>query len=71
MTISKRKVWITIAGAALAMTLAWGYAAYFNWWDVSQCAQSGGNWDEARDECIEPRGADIPNTDPPGSWPRD
>ena len=55
------KPWI-IVGTAVVIA-AVGYPFFFNWWDHKNCSASGGSWNEAQDKCIEPRNADIPNTE--------
>lgn len=63
MSAMKKRDWTPwiIIGAAL-LVVAVGYPFYFNWWDRKNCNESGGGWNEAQGECIEPRNADIPNT---------
>jgi hypothetical protein len=51
-----------IVGAAVLIA-AVGYPFYFSWWDHRNCSESGGTWNEQLDECVEPRNADIPNTE--------
>jgi hypothetical protein len=60
--MNMRKWWpyIAIGGAVVIVSIA--YPAYFRWWDHRSCQDSGGHWNEASGECIEPRGADIPDT---------
>jgi len=48
--------------AVLVVLAGVGYPVYFNWWDHHNCTESGGSWNEADDKCVEPAGADIPNT---------
>ncbi len=67
MTNRKFKPWIIIGIAVLIAAV--GYPFYFNWWDHKNCRESGGQWNESQGECIEPRGADIPKTSRPDSWP--
>jgi hypothetical protein len=54
------KPWIIVGAAVLIAAV--GYPFYFNWWDHKNCSESGGTWNEAQGECVEPRNADIPNT---------
>ena len=60
--MNMRKWWpyLTIGGALVIVAV--GYPAYFNWWDHKNCRESGGHWNEAAGECVEPRDADIPDT---------
>ena len=60
MDTRKLKPWIIIGAAVLIAAVV--YPIYFNWWDHKNCSESGGTWNEAQGECIEPRNADIPNT---------
>jgi hypothetical protein len=58
--MSKREVWIALAGMVVGIVLAVGYARYFNWWDVDNCSDSGGVWNEAQGRCIEPSATPTP-----------
>ena len=57
---SRLKPWIIVGAAVLIAAV--GYPFYFNWWDHRNCSESGGTWNEAQNECVEPRNADIPDT---------
>jgi hypothetical protein len=61
--MSKRNVKLAAIVVAALLIAAVGYPYYFDWWDHKNCSESGGTWNEAQGECIEPRGADIPNTE--------
>jgi hypothetical protein len=60
--MDRRATKVGIALGAVVLIAAVAYPMYFNWWDHHSCAQSGGSWNESRDECVEPDNADIPNT---------
>jgi hypothetical protein len=60
--LGKREVYIALAVVVALVALL--YPHYFNWWDHRNCTESGGTWNEAQDKCVEPRGADIPDTKP-------
>jgi hypothetical protein len=55
------KPWIIVGTAVIIAAVA--YPFYFDWWDHRTCQESGGTWNEARGECVEPRGAEIPDTE--------
>jgi hypothetical protein len=61
--MSKRNVKLAAIVVAAVLIAAIGYPYYFDWWDHKSCEESGGTWNETRDACIEPRGADIPDTE--------
>ena len=50
------KAWVWAAAVAVVLAIV-GYPFYFNWWDHKNCQESGGTWNEAQGECVEPRGA--------------
>lgn len=52
--------WIIMVAAIIIAAV--GYPYYFTWWDHKNCAESGGTFNEARGECIEPRNTNIPDT---------
>jgi len=55
--MNMRRWWpyFAIGGAAVMVLIA--YPAYFNWWDHKNCRDSGGPWNETRDQCVEPDNA--------------
>jgi hypothetical protein len=57
----KLKPWIIVGTAVIIAAIA--YPFYFDWWDHRTCQESGGTWNDARNECVEPRGAEIPDTE--------
>jgi hypothetical protein len=59
--MNKRNAALGVMVAVVVAALV-GYPYYFDWWDHKSCAESGGTWNEAQDECIEPLDADIPDT---------
>jgi hypothetical protein len=61
MKLSKWWPYVAIGSAAVIVSLA--YPIYFNWWDHRSCHDSGGQWNESADECIEPEGANIPHSE--------
>jgi hypothetical protein len=60
--MDKRTVYLALAVLVIVVAV-FIYPRYFNWWDNKNCSESGGTWSEAQGECVEPRGADIPNTE--------
>lgn len=61
--MDKRNLRLSLIVGGAVLIAAVGYPFYFNWWDHKNCQESGGFWDEAQDKCVEPSGADIPNTE--------
>jgi hypothetical protein len=61
--MNKRNAKLAAIVGVAVLAAAIGYPMYFNWWDHKNCSESGGTWNEARDECIEPRGTNIPDTE--------
>jgi hypothetical protein len=61
--MNMRKWWpyLTIGAAAVIVSVA--YPVYFRWWDHRSCHDSGGEWNSAQHECIEPRNTNIPATE--------
>jgi hypothetical protein len=60
MNMSRWWPYLAIGGVVLVLFIA--YPLYFNWWDHKSCRDSGGTWNEAAGQCVEPRNADIPDT---------
>lgn len=61
--MNKRNVKLGVIVVVALLIAVIGYPFYFKWWDHKTCEESGGRWDEAQGACIEPRGADIPDTE--------
>jgi hypothetical protein len=61
--MDKRNLRLGLIVGGAVLIAAVGYPFYFDWWDHRSCRESGGFWDEAQDKCVEPEGADIPNTE--------
>jgi len=61
--MNMRKWWPywTIGAAAVIVSIA--YPVYFRYWDHRSCEDSGGRWNQAEHACIEPRNANIPDTE--------